>query len=154
MSLEVTTADEWQSSEKVWQNIIVLWIIKIKESLKSWSQSVVIGVFIYFFKFIFFYFYSKCLPKIKLLAGFLSCKTGYLLTWLVNERIFYFSLKRDAEHYSPSTPPPALHPGGKAYFCTLSRACRARVLSIFITSFLFWHAKTRKRKRQHNDFLT
>lgn len=113
--------------------------------LKVWNYDLIplfwngqTGIFIIFFFFLFIYFYLfKVFTKNQAL-GRIPIVEGKVFTWLVKGPFIF------PWNVIQNTPPSSLdHPGGKACFCTLSRARTARILSILLHSW-FLHAKTRK----------
>lgn len=128
MWLKVTTADEWQLNEKVWQ---VLKESFFSQSLKLWSDSAVLKwadryfYNLFFFLFIYFYLF-KVFTKNQAL-GRIPIVEGKVFTWLVKGPFIF------PWNVIQNTPPSSLdHPGGKACICTLSRARTARVFSILL----------------------
>lgn len=102
--------------------------------LKVWNYDLIplfwngqTGIFIIFFFFLFIYFYLfKVFTKNQAL-GRIPIVEGKVFTWLVKGPFIF------PWNVIQNTPPSSLdHPGGKACFCTLSRARTARVLSILL----------------------
>ena len=111
------------------------------QSLKLWSDSAVLKWADRYFYNLFFpnlstSIYSKCLPKIKLWAGFLSWKKRYLRDWWKDLLFFPETWFRTL----PFVPWP---PWWKGLFLH-TIPCTYGANFINIAPFLFLHAKTRK----------